>query len=102
MADQRAVFFERRPAATTRAIIVVTPFPGELDTGGLVVRRLAAVHPSLHGDETEAACQIPAEFDERGTNEVESLTIPEIHFRYLPLTSHDHRSPLRQLAAILP
>jgi hypothetical protein len=76
---QRAVGFQRRPAATAGRIALVEALPRELDSRASFARSLSPVHSGLDGDEAEAAQGVRLELDESGGDEVNGVPVPEVH-----------------------
>jgi hypothetical protein len=72
-------------------ITLVASVPGEVDTR-TPAKLLVAIHPALDRDEAEAPRPIPAELDERLADEVESVTLLQLHLHDPPPANHAHRS----------
>src|SRR6266498_4504243 len=90
VSTQRPVLVQRRPATAAGGIALVVAFPGELDTRAPIALAAVAVHPPLDGDEPEVAGPVGAELDMARPDEVDSLSIPEVHLHNPPHTVHVH------------
>ena len=62
----------------------------------------AAVHPSVHGDEAEAAGTVLTELDMGGSHQVQGVGVPEVRRRDPPLTDEPHPAPPWSLSGRLP
>src|SRR6266852_9193790 len=85
---------QHRPAAAARRITVIASLPGELHARAPIPGRLAAIHPPLHRDETEAARPVLAELDERGPHQVQGLPVPQLRLYDPPPARDAHRPSL--------
>src|SRR5271170_5912009 len=81
---KRTIRLKSRPSSPAGRIAFVVAVPRELQTGAIVDRRFPAIHPSLDSDESEVARLIGPKFDERGTHEIEGVSIPNIHLLNAP------------------
>jgi hypothetical protein len=77
--SEGTIFSQRCPAAPAHRIAFVVALPAELDTSHPVDPSLVTVEPTFNGDEAEATGTVATEFDEGGLDEVQGVTVPEVH-----------------------
>src|SRR6266545_6054671 len=97
VSTQQPVLLKHRPATAAGGIALVVAFPGELDTRAPIALAAVAVHPPLDGNEPEMPGPVGAELHVAGPEEVDSLSIPEVHLHNPPHTGHTHHHFLRNL-----
>lgn len=89
-----AVCLKDRPSTSAGRVTFVIAFPRELHGRGVVEDGFAAIHPSSYGNEAECAGVVGTEFDERWSDEVERVPIPEVHLIDVPFAQEAGTTPI--------
>lgn len=74
----------KRTASTAGRVALGVALPAELDGSGAVVFGWADVHPVLDRDEPKAALLPVGELDERRTEEIDRILVPEVRLHDAP------------------
>ena len=76
---ERAVFADDGPAPPRGGIEPVSALPAELDRVWTTVVGRTNIHPTLDGDEPEAALTVAVELDVGRADQIERVGVPDLH-----------------------
>jgi hypothetical protein len=87
---EETILSQHCPAAPADRIAFVVALPAELGTSSPVDPSLVTVEPTFNRDEAEAAGTVVTEFDGGGLDEVQGVTVPEVHLLDSPAPRYLH------------
>ena len=85
---QRAVFSDLGPTAAGNSLPFVIAVPAELDPLGGVPGARLPIDVPLDGDEGEGASPVGPELEQRWSQELDGIVIPQIHLDDPPGSDH--------------